>query len=132
MKHFTLAEFCRSTTADRLGINNTIPQSIVPNIEALVENVLDPLREWYGKPINISSGYRSDALNKAVGGAATSQHAKGQAADIDTGSKESNKKLFDYIRAHLEFDQLIDEKNMSWVHVSFRNDGKNREQILKL
>ena len=94
--------------------------------------MLDPLREWYGKPVTVNSGYRCPQLNRMVGGAASSQHLKGEAADITAGSKEENRKLFDYIKSHLPFDQLIDEKNYSWVHVSYKRDGNNRKQILKL
>lgn len=132
MKYFTIAELCRSTTADRLGINNKCNQEHVVNLTALVDNVLDPLRTWYGKPLTVSSGYRCPALNKAVGGSATSQHMTGQAADIDTGDRQQNKLLFEYISKNLPFDQLIDESNFAWVHVSYRSDGKNRKQVLKL
>ncbi len=132
MKYFTIAELCRSTTAGRLGIDNQCKEEHVANLTALVDNVLDPLREAYGKPIRISSGYRSPELNKAVKGSATSQHMSGQAADIDTGDRQQNKLLFELIRKNLPFDQLIDESNFAWVHVSFRNDGKNRKQVLKL
>ena len=93
--------------------------------------MLDPLRDLFGKPVLVSSGFRSNDLNRAVGGAATSQHMKGEAADIYTGTKEGNKKLFELIRDNLPFDQLIDEKDFSWVHVSFKEIG-NRKQILKL
>lgn len=132
MKHFTIAELCRSNTADRLGINNRCNQDHVVNLTALVNNVLDPLREWYGKPLTVSSGYRCPELNKAVRGSSTSQHMKGEAADIDTGDRGQYKLLFDYIQKNLPFDQLIDESNFSWVHVSYRADGENRNQVLKL
>ena len=132
MKHFTIAELCRSTTADRLGINNRCNQEHVVNLTALVNNLLDPLRDWYGKPLTVSSGYRCAALNKAIKGASNSQHMSGQAADIDTGDRQQNKLLFDYIQKNLPFDQLIDESNFSWVHVGYRADGKNRNQVLKL
>ena len=78
------------------------------------------MREWYGKPIIVNSGYRCEALNKAIGGAKSSQHMLGEAADITVGSKEENEKLFDYIKDNLEFDQLINESDFSWVHVSYR------------
>ena len=132
MKYFTIAELCKSETADRLGIDNRCKKEYVVNMTALVDNVLDPLREAYGKPIRVNSGYRCPALNKAVKGSSTSQHMSGQAADIDTGDRQQNKLLFDYIRKNLPYDQLIDESNFAWVHVSFRADGKNRNQILKL
>lgn len=132
MKYFTIAELCKSDTADRLGINNKCNIDHVANLTALVDNVLDPLRTWYGKPLVVSSGYRCPALNKAVKGSNTSQHMSGQAADIDTGDRQQNKLLFEYIQKNLPFDQLIDESNFSWVHVSYRADGKNRNQVLKL
>ena len=132
MKYFTIAELCRSKTADRLGIENQCRQEHVDNLTALVDNVLDPLRQAYGTPLIVSSGYRCPALNKALKGAANSQHMTGQAADIDTGNNEQNKLLFDYIRKNLPFDQLIDESCCSWIHVSYRADGKNRGQVLKL
>lgn len=132
MKYFSIAELCKSTTADRLGINNKCNQEHVANLTVLVDNVLDPLRTWYGKPLTVSSGYRCPALNKAVKGSNTSQHMSGQAADIDTGDRQQNKLLFEYIRKNLPFDQLIDESNFAWVHVSYRADDKNRNQVLSL
>lgn len=132
MKHFTIGELCASTTADARGIKNTPMLQETGNLKALADNVLDPLREWYGKPIYVNSGYRCPQLNRMVGGKPTSQHLKGEAADITTGSKEENRKLFAYIRANLTFDQLIDEKNFSWVHVSFKRNGENRKQIIHL
>jgi len=132
MKYFTIAELCKSSTADRYGIDNRCKKEHVVNLTALVDNVLDPLRNVYGKPICVNSGYRSPELNKVIKGSSTSQHMIGQAADIDTGDRQQNKLLFDYIQKHLPFDQLIDERNFAWVHVSYRADGKNRNQILKL
>lgn len=132
MKYFTLAEFSRSDTATRLRINNTIPSGFVPNIVELVNHVLDPLREAWGHPIMVTSGYRCPALNRAVGGAATSHHLYGQAADISTGNKADNRKLFQLVQTlKLPFTQLIDEKNFSWVHISY-NPADLRRQILKL
>lgn len=132
MKHFTIGELCASTTADARGIKNTPMLQETGNLKALADNVLDPLREWYGKPIYVNSGYRCPQLNRMVGGKPTSQHLKGEAADITAGSKEENRKLFAYIRANLTFDQLIDEKDFSWVHVSFKRNGENRKQIIHL
>lgn len=132
MKHFTVAEFVRSEKADKRAIDNRLPKELLPNVQALVDNVLDPLREAYGKPITVTSGYRCPALNKAVGGSATSQHISGQAADITAGSRKENKRLFYLIQElGLPFDQLIDEKNFSWLHVSYR-EGVNRNQVLAL
>ena len=86
----------------------------------------------YGAPIHVTSGYRSPAVNKAVGGARNSQHMLGEAADITVNSREGNKKLFEIIRDHLSFDQLINERDFSWIHVSFKSVGGNRRQVLKL
>lgn len=131
MKYFSIEEMTKSDTAKAKGIDNTPSQEVIDNLTKLIEAVLDPLREWFGKPITVNSGYRCEALNEAVGGSKTSDHVRGRATDIDTGSKEENKKLFDYIKDNLEFDQLIDEKNLAWVHVSFR-ENNNRKQVLYL
>lgn len=131
MKYFTIKELCKSSTATKLGISNTPNSEIVNNLERLVDNILDPLREEYGKPIQVNSGYRCDALNKAVGGSKTSQHRYGLAADITGKSKFENKKLFELVqKLKLPFDQLIDESNYSWIHVSYST--KPRKQILHL
>ena len=132
MKYFTVAEFVRSDTADRRAIDNRLPKELLPNVQALVNNVLDPLREAYGKPIRVNSGFRCPPLNKAVKGSATSDHMNGRAADITAGSPKENKRLFYLIQElGLPFDQLIDEKHFSWVHVSYR-EGANRNQVLAL
>ena len=131
-KHFTLDEFIKSATATRLGIDNTPDEKVLNCIQALVDNVLEPLRVHYGRPIIITSGYRCPRLNKAVGGSSTSQHAIGQAVDIRSvsDSREDNKELFDMIREmKLPFDQLINEFGYDWVHVSF--GPRNRRQVLK-
>ena len=122
MKHFTFQELTKSATAKRKGIDNSPSMQVSANLAALVENVLDPLREAYGKPIVVTSGYRCEKLNRAVGGAASSQHVKGQAADIRSvqDTPEENKKLFDLIvKLGLPFDQIINEYNYDWVHVSY-------------
>lgn len=131
MKYFSIEELTKSNTAKSKGIDNTPTQDVKNNLQKLIEAVLDPLREWYGKPIIVSSGYRCRALNEVVGGASNSQHTLGMAADLDVGNKEENKKLFNYIKDNLEFDQLIDEKDLAWVHVSY-NENKNRNQVLYL
>lgn len=131
MKHFTIKELSHSDTALAKGIDNFPTADAISNLTKLVDNVLDPLREKYGKPIRVSSGYRSAILNRSVNGATSSQHRLGEAADITTGSKDENRRLFAIIKNELLFDQLIDEKNFSWVHVSFR-EGRNRKQVLKL
>lgn len=131
MRYFTVKELSHSDTALAKGIDNFPTAEAISNLTKLVDNVLDPLRDKYGKPIKVSSGYRSAMLNRSVNGATSSQHRLGEAADITVGSKEENKKLFEIIKNELLFDQLIDEKNFSWVHVSFR-EGRNRKQVLKL
>ena len=133
MKWFTLKEFVKSNTAARLGIKNNPSEDVKKNIELLVEKILDPLREKFGKPIIVTSGYRCKELNKAVGGAAKSQHMSGEAADIRTveDSKSANKELFNLIIEHgLPFDQLINEHDYDWVHVSYGK--RNRRMILKM
>lgn len=132
-KYFTIKELTKSTTATRLKIDNTPSQEIKENLEALVKNILDPLREKYGEPIIITSGYRCEKLNTAVGGAKSSQHRLGQAADIRTVSDkpENNKKLFDLIVSmKLPYDQVIDEYGYDWVHVSY--SPRHRRQILHI
>ena len=134
MRYFTIAELIKSETADKKAIDNRLPKELLPNAQALVDNVLDPLREAYGKPITVTSGYRCPALNKAVGGSKTSDHMNGCAADIvgTPNTPKENKRLFNLIQElKLPFDQVIDEENFSWVHVSHRREG-NRNQVLKL
>lgn len=131
MKYFTIEEMTKSSTAKANGIDNTPSSEGVLKLQKLIEAVLDPLREWYGKPIKVNSGYRCEALNEAVGGSDTSQHRLGEAADITVGTKKGNKKLFEYIKDNLPFDQLINESNFSWVHVSYR-EGRLRKQVLAL
>ena len=132
-KYFSIAELTKSDTARNKKINNHPTEQIESNLNQLIDNILDPLREAYKQPIIVSSGYRCPELNKAVKGAKSSQHVLGQAADIHTKSntKESNKELFDLIKQlKLPFDQLINEYNYSWVHVSY--SPRNRRQILNI
>lgn len=131
MKYFTIKEMTKSSTAKANGIDNTPSDEEIAKLQKLIEAVLDPLREWYGKPIRVNSGFRCEALNEAVGGSDTSQHRLGEAADITVGTKKGNKKLFKYIKDNLPFDQLINESNFSWVHVSYR-EGRLRKQVLAL
>lgn len=131
MKYFTIKELTKSSTAEAKGIDNTPTPEVERNLTALVDNILDGIREIYGKPITVNSGYRCPELNKAVGGSATSDHVKGFAADITAGSKEENERLFNIIKHNFHFSQLIDEKNFSWVHVSY-NPNNLKNQTLKL
>ena len=122
-RHFTLAEMTRSETAEKRNIPNVPSAKELANLSALVQNVLDPLREAVGKPVKVTSGYRSPAVNKAVGGVATSQHVKGQAADVQV-SGISPGKLIELMRKHrIQFDQAIDEYD-SWLHVSWRENPR--------
>lgn len=131
MKYFTIKELTKSSTAEAKGIDNTPTPEVERNLTALVDNILDGVRGIYGKPITVNSGYRCPELNKAVGGSATSDHVKGFAADITGGSKEENERLFNIIKHNFHFSQLIDEKNFSWVHVSY-NPNNLKNQTLKL
>ena len=133
MKYFTIKELISSSTATQNNINNTPTKEIEENLKALVDNILDPLREAYGKPIIVTSGYRCEELNTLLKGSKTSQHRFGQAADIKTVSDTptENKKLFDLVqKLNLPFDQLIDEYNFNWVHVSY--SPRNRKQVLHI
>lgn len=132
MKYFSLPEMGHSNTAARLKIDNSMPPSARENMQCLIEKVLDPLREAWGCPITVSSGYRCPALNKAVGGAASSHHLRGMAADITTGNRANNRRLFQLVvDLGLPFTQLIDESDFSWVHISY--DPSNiKRQVLKL
>lgn len=128
---FTKSELTRSDTARILKIDNTPTPEASAALDALMWNVLDPIRRMWGKPIIVNSGYRCPELNAAVGGSATSQHMKGEAADITAGDPTKNKELFDMIaQSAIPFDQLIDEKNYRWIHVSYRPNG--RRNILHL
>jgi hypothetical protein len=128
--HFALAEFTRSESAKRHGVPNEPTPEHLQNLIVLCERVLEPIRIKFG-PINISSGYRSKTLNHYIGGSLNSQHCEAKACDIDMDGmgSVSNKEIFEYIKNELEFDQLINEFNYGWVHVSY-NLGKNRRQIL--
>ena len=135
-KNLALAEVTRSETAKRKGISNMPTPEHIENFKKLAENVFQPIRDHFGVPIHLSSGYRSAALNKAVGGSSSSQHCKGEAIDIDMdGTSITNKQIFDFVKANVNFDQMIWEfgtdANPDWVHVSYNSDGAQRKQILK-
>jgi uncharacterized protein YcbK (DUF882 family) len=109
-KHLSLAEVTRSETAKRRGISNQPTAEHLENFKLLAEKVFEPIRLHFGVPIHISSGYRSAALNKAVGGSKTSQHCSGEAIDIDMDGSANgitNKMIFDFIKDNLQFDQII-------------------------
>lgn len=134
MKFFTIKELTKSITAQRRGIKNVPSKEQEQNLIALIENILDPLREAYGRPIIVTSGYRCPALNTAVGGAKSSQHMTGQAADIRTVEDTviENKKLFDLAqKLKLPFDQLINEHNFDWVHISYSDRNRREVKAIK-
>ena len=119
-------------TATSIALNNTPTEEHKERLKTLCVEVLQPLRDLYGKPIIITSGYRSAKVNEAVGGARNSQHSMGEAADITGGNRHINKILYELIRDNLEFDQLIDEFNYRWIHVSYTKRRPNRKQELKI
>jgi len=136
-KNLNLAEVTRSETAKRRKIDNAPTDEHIENLKILAANIFQPMRDHFGKPIYISSGYRSEALNKAIKGSKTSQHCKGEALDIDNDNANNgvtNRDIFEFIRDHLKFDQLINEFPVkgkpSWVHVSY-SKTQQRNQVLK-
>jgi hypothetical protein len=135
-KNLDLSEVIRSETAKRKGISNMPTPEHIENFKKLAENVFQPIRDHFGVPIRISSGYRSKALNTAIGGSLSSQHCQGEAIDIDMdGTCITNAQIFNYIKDNLIFDQMIWEfgtdKNPDWVHVSYESTGKQRKQLLR-
>lgn len=134
MKYFTIKELCKSKTATDLGIDNTPNEQQIANMEKLIDNLLDPIREMWGKPIYVNSGFRSEALNNAVGGVPTSQHRFGQAADISVKSVSGNKELFDMIlNSGLKFTQMISEKTTNkgckWIHISYCENNLKKQVL---
>lgn len=147
--HFNVAEFERSATATRLGIDNTVPSQFIPRLEQLCKVCLEPLREFAERPIIISSGYRCPVLNLKVGGAYASQHTLGEAADIqlpktpytdwDDNLQHTDmdiaKQWFSWLESHVDFDQLILETANGrdyWIHISCKkNRSKNRHQVIR-
>ncbi len=135
-KHITYAEAIHSNTAKRKNIDNTPNETQVEAMKLLAEKVFEPLREWVGGPIKVNSFFRSEALNEAIGGSATSQHCKGQAIDIDdVYGRKSNAEMYNWIKDNLDFDQMIWEfgtdMQPNWVHVSYVSEDKNRNKCLK-
>jgi len=137
-ENLDLGELTRSEAAKRNRISNMPTAEHIENMKKLATNIFQPIRENFGVPIFISSGYRSKALNSKIGGSSTSQHSTGEAIDIDMDGSSSgvtNKQVFDYIKDNLDFDQLIWEfgtdKNPDWIHVSYEANGNQRGQILK-
>ena len=134
--NFSLKEMVKSQTAERKGINNNPSEDHMNNLKLLCENVLQPVRDHFGKVVSVSSGYRSEALCEAIGSSKNSQHAKGQAADFEIFDV-SNQELVIWIDKNLDYDQMIlefwkgpDEPNSGWVHCSYKSEG-NRKQLLR-
>ena len=135
-ENLDLSEVIRSESAKRNNISNAPTTEHIENLKALAENIFQPIRDHFKKPIRISSGYRSKELNAKVGGSATSQHCKGQAFDLDNdGTDITNRQIFDFVKDNLPFDQLIyefgDDDNPDWVHISYNRNGQQRGQVLK-
>tara|TARA_R100000988_G_scaffold77474_1_gene41499 strand:+ start:68 stop:523 length:456 start_codon:yes stop_codon:yes gene_type:complete len=134
-KHISYKEATYSRTATRLNIDNKPNDEQLKNMKLIAEEVFEPLRMWVGGPIKINSFFRSPKLNTAIGGSSKSQHCHGQAIDLDdTFGRATNAEMFNFIREHLNFDQMIwefgDDDNPDWVHVSYVNDDDNRNRCL--
>ena len=133
-ENFTVAEYIKSQTATRHGIDNSLSEEHLQNAKKLFANVVQPIREKFGITL-ITSGYRSPDLNAKIGGSSKSQHCKGQAVDLEC-LKESNADVAMWIENNLDFDQLIlefytpGEPSSGWIHVSYNEDGKNRKSVL--
>lgn len=128
-KHISIEEATLSPTGLRLGIDNTPNEDVLVNMKLVAERCFEPIRNWYNRPIKVNSFYRCEALNKAVKGSATSQHVQGKAMDISTGTKAGNKLIYEWAKNNLIFDQLINEYDYAWVHISY-NKNNNRNQTL--
>ncbi len=130
-KNFVLSEVTRSNTAKRLGIDNVPKDAHMKNMQRIITNLIQPMRNDLG-PIRITSGYRSPNLNRAIGGSSKSQHCKGEALDLQfwKEGKMCNKEIYDWIiESGLSFDQIINEFDFSWIHLSLVQKG-NRKQVL--
>ena len=134
-KNFSLDEVIRSATATKLGIDNTPEQEHLDNLQVVVDEIAQPLRDHFGKPVRINSGYRSLALNEAIGGSTKSQHSKGEALDLEIDGV-SNLEVADWITDNCDYDQVIlefynpNDPAGGWVHVSYNEAGANRKQVL--
>ena len=134
-KHFTLEEMTKSMTATRKGINNIPGPGEIINLGDLCYEVLEPLRAHFDLPVTITSGYRSEALCEAIGSKKTSQHAKGQAVDLEIFGVPNIKTAY-WLQNNVDFDQLImefydkDDPAGGWIHISYHESGSNRKQVL--
>jgi hypothetical protein len=135
-KHISYKEAVYSRTATRRDIINNPNAEQMENMVTIAEEVFEPLRMWVGGPVKINSFFRSPELNKAIGGSGKSQHCHGQAIDLDdTFGRATNAEMFEFIKEHLDFDQMIwefgDDENPNWVHVSYVSEKENRNRCLK-
>ena len=131
-KHITIEEATQSPTALRMGIINVPNAEEFESMKYVAENLFEPIREWYNAPIKINSFFRCVALNKAVKGSLTSGHVLGNSIDISGGNKIENKKIFDFIKTSgLNYDQVINEYDYTWIHISLKKTG-NRKQLLTI
>ena len=135
-ENVSLKELTKSETATRFGISNEPNEEVIESLTQLAKNILQPVRDNFGKPLIITSGYRSPEVCLKVGSTITSQHTKGQAADFEIGGL-ANKDLSDWIHQNLDYDQLIlefwkpEDPNSGWVHCSYKGEGLNRKQYLR-
>jgi hypothetical protein len=134
--HISYAEAIHSNTAKRRGIDNTPNEVQVLSMKLLADKIFEPLREWVGGPIKVNSFFRSTALNEAIGGAASSQHCKGQAIDIDdVYGRKTNADMYHWIQMNLDYDQMIWEFGTdvqpNWIHISYVSKEENRNKCLK-
>jgi len=131
-KNFTLSEITKSNTAKRLGIKNVPDKEHLKNMQVLIRDLIQPIRDAIG-PIRISSGYRNPQLNRAIGGSTKSQHCKGEALDLQfwKDGEMCNKEIYDWVlKEGIEFDQMINEFDFAWIHISLK-DSKNRKVVLE-
>ena len=135
-ENVSLKELTKSESATRFGISNEPTEEALSNLQKLATHILQPVRDHFGKPLIITSGYRSPELCLKIGSTTTSQHTKGQASDFEIGGI-ANKDLSDWIHQNLDYDQLIlefwkpEDANSGWVHCSFKGEGQNRKQYLR-
>jgi len=134
--HISYKEGTRSLTAIRLGLENNPNSYQLSNMIGVAKNIFEPLREWVNDPIKVNSFFRSEELNKAIGGSSRSQHCQGRAIDIDdTYGHATNAEMFNWIKENLNFDQMIwefgDDENPDWVHVSWVSEDQNRNRCLR-
>ena len=131
-KNFVLSEITRSNTATRLGITNEPSKKHLENMQVLITELIQPMRDALG-PIRVTSGYRSPQLNRAIGGSSKSQHCKGQALDLQfwKDGKMCNQEIYQWVlKSGLQFDQMINEFDFAWIHISLKKE-KNRKQVLE-